>query len=99
MADVKVSVVLTTLNEGKNLRHLLDSLVHQENLSALVFVPWSGLWDSNLLLDYISILRPLVLHKVFRAGVSVLGVVDIGIGLAELRYFLKSFKVVKGPTL
>ena len=65
----------------------------------LVFVPWSGLWDSNLLLDYISILRPLVLHKVFRAGVSVLGVVDIGIGLAELRYFLKSFKVVKRPTL
>ncbi|HUR25291.1 MAG TPA: glycosyltransferase [Candidatus Thermoplasmatota archaeon] len=38
MADVKVSVVLTTLNEGKNLRHLLDSLVHQENLHEVVLV-------------------------------------------------------------
>ena len=65
----------------------------------LVFVPWSGLWERNLLLDYVSILRPLILHKVFRAGVSVLGAIDIGIGLAELRYFLKSFKVVNRPTL
>ena len=39
----------------------------------LIFVPWSGLWDSNLLLDYVSFLRPIVLHNFFRAGVSVLG--------------------------
>lgn len=33
-----MSVVLTTLNEAKNLRHLLDSLVHQENLHEVVLV-------------------------------------------------------------
>lgn len=38
MADVRVSVVLTTLNEGKNLRHLLDSLVQQESLHEVVLV-------------------------------------------------------------
>ena len=41
-ADVKsgarVSVVLTTRNEAKNLRHLLDSLVHQENLHEVILV-------------------------------------------------------------
>jgi GT2 family glycosyltransferase len=38
MAEPRVSVVLTTRNEGKNLRHLLDSLVHQENLHEVVLV-------------------------------------------------------------
>jgi glycosyltransferase involved in cell wall biosynthesis len=47
MADVKVSVVLTTLNEGKNLRHLLDSLVHQENLHEVVLVD-AGSEDDTL---------------------------------------------------
>lgn len=47
MADVKVSVVLTTLNEGKNLRHLLDSLVHQENLHEVVLVD-AGSQDDTL---------------------------------------------------
>jgi hypothetical protein len=65
----------------------------------LVFVPWSGLWDSNMLLDYISFLRPLVLHNFFRAGVSVLGAIDVLIGIAELRYFLRSYRVANPPTL
>ena len=65
----------------------------------LLFVPWSGLWDSNVLLDYASILRPLVLNNVFRAGVSFLGAIDVFIGLAELRYFIKSFRTAKTTTL
>ena len=65
----------------------------------LVFVPWSVLWDSNLLLDYVSVIRPLVLHNFFRAGVSILGVIDVLIGLIELKYFLRSFKVANRPTL
>ena len=65
----------------------------------LVFAPWSGLWDSNLLLDYVSFLRPVVLHNFFRAGVSILGAIDVLIGIVELRYFLKSFRVANRPTL
>jgi hypothetical protein len=59
----------------------------------LIYVPWSALWDSNLLLDYVSYLRPLILNNFFRAGVSILGAMDIFIGLAELRYFIRSFRV------
>jgi len=65
----------------------------------LIFVPWSRLWYSNLLLDYASFLRPLVLHHFFRAGVSVLGAIDVFIGLAELRFFLKSLKIANRPSL
>ena len=38
MAAVRVSVVLTTRNEGANLRHLFDSLLPQEHLHEVVLV-------------------------------------------------------------
>lgn len=41
-----MSVVLTTRNEGKNLRHLLDSLVHQENLREVILVDSASEDDS-----------------------------------------------------
>ena len=65
----------------------------------LILIPWSMFWDSNLLLEYVSFLRPLVLHTLFRAGVSILGAIDLYIGITELRYFLKSLKVVNRPSL
>jgi hypothetical protein len=65
----------------------------------LILIPWSMFWDSNLLLEYVSVLRPLVLHTLFRAGVSALGAIDIFIGVTELRYFLKTLKVVNRTTL
>jgi hypothetical protein len=65
----------------------------------LILIPWSAFWDSNLLLEYVSFLRPLVLHNFFRAGVSILGAIDIFIGVTELRYFLKSLRVVNRTSL
>ena len=65
----------------------------------LILIPWSVFWESNLLLDYVSFLRPLVLHTFFRAGVSILGAIDVFIGLVELRYFLKSLRVVNRTSL
>jgi len=65
----------------------------------LMVVPWLDLWERNLLLDYVSILRPFVLSLVFRAGVSILGAIDVVIGLVELRYFIRSFKAVNRSTL
>lgn len=38
MAEPRVSIILTTRNEGKNIRHLLDSLVHQEGLHEVILV-------------------------------------------------------------
>ena len=64
----------------------------------LVFAPWSALWENNFLLGYFPGLQTVILNNFFRGGVSGLGVVDVLIGLSELTYFLKSFKIVNRPT-
>ena len=58
----------------------------------LVIIPWSELWEGNYLLTYIPTFRPVILHSVFRAGVTALGGIDILIGLSELRRFVKSLR-------
>ena len=62
----------------------------------LVFVPWSVLWEHNVVLLYLP-LRGLLLNNFVRGAVSGLGVIDLFIGLGELKLFWKSFKVVN-PT-
>jgi hypothetical protein len=64
----------------------------------LIIVPWSGMWDENMLLDYAGFLRPIVLHTAFRVVVSVLGSIDVLIGLVELRNFFRSFKIANRST-
>lgn len=58
----------------------------------LVFIPWSELWEGNYLLNYVPAFRPIVLHGFFRAGVTLLGGIDILIGISELRHFVKSLR-------
>lgn len=64
----------------------------------LIIVPWTGMWDDNMLLDYVGFLRPVVLHTLFRIGVALLGFVDVLIGLVEVRSFFRSFKIANRPT-
>jgi hypothetical protein len=59
----------------------------------LVFVPWSSLWEHNVLLLYLP-LRGLLLNNFVRGAVSGLGVVDLFLGLGELTQFWKSLKIV-----
>jgi len=58
----------------------------------LVFIPWSELWEGNYLLSYIPAFRVLILHNVFRAGVSALGGIDILIGISELKRLVQSIR-------
>jgi hypothetical protein len=58
----------------------------------LVIIPWSELWEGNYLLTYVPRFRPVILHNIFRAGVTALGGIDILIGLSELRRFVKSLR-------
>ena len=51
----------------------------------LVFVPWSALWENNVLLTYSISLRGLLLNNFVRGAVSGLGVVDLALGLGELK--------------
>jgi hypothetical protein len=59
----------------------------------LVFVPWSQLWEHNVLLIYSLHLRGFFLNNFVRGAVSGLGVVDVGLGLSELSRFWKSLKI------
>jgi hypothetical protein len=60
----------------------------------LVFVPWSGLWEHNVLLTYSIYLRGILLNNFIRGAVSGLGIVDVVLGLTELARFWRSFKIV-----
>jgi hypothetical protein len=59
----------------------------------LVFVPWSSLWEHNVLLLYIP-MRGLLLNNFVRGAVSGLGVIDLLLGLSELKQFWRSFRIV-----
>lgn len=64
----------------------------------LVFVPWSALWENNVLLTYWPSLRGFLLNNFVRGAVSGLGVIDVVLGLFELGRFWKSFKIVNHTT-
>ena len=64
----------------------------------LVFVPWSPLWEHNVLLVYSLTLHRFVLNNFVRGAVSGLGVVDLALGLYELGRFWKSLKIVNHST-
>jgi hypothetical protein len=61
----------------------------------LVFVPWSQLWETNVLLAYSLTLHRFLLNNFVRGAVSGLGVVDLLLGLSELGRFWKSLKIAK----
>ena len=60
----------------------------------LMFVPWSALWENNVLFAYSFTLRELLLNNFIRGAISGLGAIDIVIGFSELGHFWKSLKVV-----
>ena len=64
----------------------------------LFFVPWSALWEHNVLLTYSASLRGFLLNNFVRGAVSGLGVVDVALGLFELAVFWKSLKIVNRTT-
>lgn len=54
----------------------------------LIIVPWSSLWESNILFLYAPGVRSLMLHTLARSGVTVLGFLDFLIGVSEVRRLL-----------
>ena len=64
----------------------------------LIFVPWSALWEHNVLLSYSIYLRGFFLNNFVRGAVSGLGVVDVVLGLSELGRFWKSLRIADRST-
>lgn len=56
----------------------------------LIVVPWSSLWENNLLLTYVPQLRGVLLNDFVRGAVSGLGVIDFWLGLTEAVHFRRS---------
>jgi hypothetical protein len=65
----------------------------------LVFVPWSQLWENNVLLGHSFHLRRVLLNNFVRGAVSGLGVVDLMLGFSELGRFWKSLRLVNRSTM
>ncbi len=61
----------------------------------LIVVPWSTLWENNLLFLYAPGLRPFFLSYIARASVSGLGILDFLIGVSEVRRFFRRSAVVR----
>ena len=60
----------------------------------LIVVPWSSLWENNLLFFYAPGLRPLFLNYLVRAVVSGLGILDFLIGVSEVRRLFRASRMV-----
>jgi hypothetical protein len=74
---------------GSRFWRVLLTLLALEIGVFLVLVPWSSVWDQNFLLGYLSSMQPLLRNHYVRGAVSALGVVNIGVGLAEALTLLK----------
>ena len=55
----------------------------------LMIVPWSTLWETNVLFSYAPNLHEGFLHTATRAVVTGLGVLNLLIGISEVRHFLR----------
>ena len=49
----------------------------------LMVLPWSWMWERNLILRLVPDLRPFLLSNYFRGALSGLGLVNLWIGLSE----------------
>lgn len=56
--------------------------------SLLAVVPWTPLWETNYLLQPHPVLRGVLLSPFTRGAVSGLGLVNLLLGLTEVREFL-----------
>ena len=57
----------------------------------LVFVPWSTLWENNLLFVYAPGMRAILLGTLVRSAVTGLGLLNCLIGVSELRRFFAAY--------
>ena len=54
----------------------------------LVVLPWTVFWDRNYVFDAMPVMRGLTQSPYWRGAVSGLGILNVGLGIAELMGFL-----------
>lgn len=53
----------------------------------LLFLPWMGIWDNNILLYRFPALQPIISNPYLKGAVLGLGIVNILIGIQEIAQF------------
>jgi len=66
------------------MRHLFFAACFFEAGLLLIVLPWTTLWERNYLLAVIPWVHELVQSAYLRGAVSGLGLVNVGIGVAEI---------------
>ncbi len=66
------------------MRRLLLAAYFLEVGLLLVVLPWTAFWDRNYLLDLMPAVRSWLLSSYVRGAVSGLGLLNVGLGLAEI---------------
>jgi hypothetical protein len=61
----------------------------------LVVVPWSFLWENNLLFSYVPFMEPILLSWVVRAAVTFLGLLNFLIGVSEVQRLFRSSRTTE----
>jgi hypothetical protein len=71
-------------------RQLLYAACFFEAGLLLVVLPWTGFWDRNYLFDAVSFVHAAAQNPYVRGAVSGLGVLNVGIGIAEVGELIAS---------
>ena len=62
----------------------------------LIVVPWSSLWENNIVFNYLPSLRGVMLHSIVRGTVSGLGLIDFLLGVTEVTRLRHSIRAGAG---
>lgn len=74
---------------GKRFWQVLFVLLSLEIGVFLVAAPWSSSWERSLMVGYLSPWRPILLNHYVRGALSGLGLVNLWVGLSQVRSFLR----------
>jgi len=66
------------------MRHLFFAACFFEAGLLLIILPWTVLWDRNYLLGAVPWVHEVVQDPYVRGAVSGLGIVNVGLGVAEI---------------
>jgi hypothetical protein len=64
----------------------------------LIVVPWSAFWERNYFAQAMPVLQDVITNNFVRGAISGLGLVNVGLGLAELVSVLASRHVDPPPS-
>ena len=75
---------------GCRLRQVIAVLLCLESGLVLLALPWSALWDHNLLMMRVETLRPWLLSDYARGAVNGLGLLTLWVGLTVAADLVRS---------